>query len=354
MCSLNKFDILNKICLKGVFAMKFKPIKVSELAEISNRSVSLTSQYFKDAPDDKVTRINNRIIGISPDLAEEYLRHCEISYLHRPAIIICGNLRGGTGKTTVTYNLGLSIRRIINLQTALVFIDGDSQGDFSETIFGESETEKEPILMDYLMGRCTLDDVLYESDNNTWFIRANGRQAWTDKCFLNNKEIKLKMLNLYQEIFKKFGPNTKIFQDQKPELSSLFGSSICALYQIPDSVLKCFLIPMTSDKRSIRNANRLIEEARDVKEQYNFNSDGFHIKCLFSKMDNRIPKVVRLCNEYVNTKEKVRATLSAMPIRYSSEVPISEFTATNIFTLEKNIKPAEDYKQLMLDVFSLS
>lgn len=334
--------------------MKFKPIKVSELAEMSNKSISSTSLYFKDAPNDAVTRINNRIIGISCNLAEEYLKHCEIDYLYRPSIILCGNLRGGTGKTTVTYNLGLSIRRITKKETALVFIDGDSQGDFSSTIFGESETEEEPILMDYLMGRCSLEDVLYESDNNTWFIRANGRQAWTDKCFLNNKEIKTKMLNLYNSIFEKFGPNTKIFQDQKPELSSLFGSSICALYQIPDNVLKCFLIPMTSDKRSIRNANRLIIEAQDVKEQYNFNGNGFHIKCFFSMMDKRVPVVRKYANDYINTKEKVRSALSTVEIRYSSEVPKSDFTATNIFSLEKNMKPAEDYKQLMLDIFSLS
>ncbi len=100
--------------------MEVSKIKVSEIANIINSSTPLVSRHFKEYSDSQVTRINNRVVGISPEAAEEYLKNSGFKHFYRPAILLSANLCGGVGKTTSIYNLGACLRRITNRDPPIV------------------------------------------------------------------------------------------------------------------------------------------------------------------------------------------------------------------------------------------
>lgn len=63
--------------------MDIPNIKISELARLSDINKTVISRYFKEAPEEDVTRINNRIIGISPEAATKFLKKHDITYFSK-------------------------------------------------------------------------------------------------------------------------------------------------------------------------------------------------------------------------------------------------------------------------------
>ena len=75
--------------------MKISQVKISEVARLTGVSIPLISRHFKDYSNSEVTRVNNRIIGISSDSVEEYFKSNNLDYFYRPAVILSANLCGG-------------------------------------------------------------------------------------------------------------------------------------------------------------------------------------------------------------------------------------------------------------------
>ncbi|WP_155069161.1 hypothetical protein [Piscirickettsia salmonis] len=65
------------------------------MAKVAGVSTPLISKYFRDFDDSKVTRVNKRIVGITPEAVEDYLMHVGLDYFYRPSIILSANLCGG-------------------------------------------------------------------------------------------------------------------------------------------------------------------------------------------------------------------------------------------------------------------
>jgi len=329
---------------------KVSQIKLSEFSRISGTSVSLLSKNFKKYNEDKLTRINNRIVGISPELAEDYLRECKFDYFYRPAVILSANLCGGVGKTTSIYNLGASLRRITNRKTPIVYVDGDSQGSFTSMVFGNPADDDEPILIDFLEGKARIDDILTEIDDNVWFVKSNLNQAWIDKILSKPQDLKKGMLRFYESIFEKLGNQTKIFQDHTPQISNLFASSICALNQLGDNLLKAVIIPIRSDKFAIQGADYILKEIHELTETFSL-PNSIDIHCFFSSIDRRVSTTSEALR-VAGSKENIIKNLSPVVIRYSAEVPKSIMSSTNVFSAGKNNNAAEDYQDLMQYIFS--
>ena len=204
--------------------MEISYIKVSEIAKITGTSLPLISRYFKKYDDEKlVTRINNRIVGVSPEAVEEYFRSVGLNYFYQPAIFLSANLCGGVGKTTSILNLGACLRRITDRNTPIVYVDGDSQGSFTSAVFGKPADDNEPILIDFLENKASIDDVLKEVSDNIWFVKSNLNQSWIDKILSKPQDIKKGMLRFYEELFTKLGNKTKVFQGT----TSLTIESLC-------------------------------------------------------------------------------------------------------------------------------
>jgi cellulose biosynthesis protein BcsQ len=325
-------------------------IKINEIAKITQSSAPSASRYFKDFDNEMVKRINNRIVGITPEAAEKYLTHFKHNYFYKPAILLSANLCGGVGKTTGIYNLGTCLRRITNRNTPIVYIDGDPQGSFTSIVYGQPAKDQDPILIDFLEGKAKIDDILTEVNNNTWFIRSNLNQAWIDKILSKPQDIKKGMLRLYEDIFKKLGCNTKIFQDHTPQLSNLFASSVCALNQMDDEILKAVLIPIRSDKFAIQGADYILQEIEELTETFSL-QNKLNIHCFFSSIDKRISTTAEALKN-VTSKENIMKYLCPIVIRYCAEIPKSIMHSTNVFSSQKKNNASEDYQNLLQHIFN--
>ena len=333
--------------------MDVSKIKVSEIAKITGSSIPLISRHFKESDETKVTRVNNRIVGITPEAVEEYLKHVGFDYFYRPAILLSANLCGGVGKTTSIFNLGASLKRITGKDTPIVYVDGDSQGSFTSVIFGQPADDKDLLLIDFLEGKASIDDILTELEDNVWFVKSNLNQAWIDKVLSKPQDIKKGMLRFYESIFEKLGKNTKIFQDHTPQLSNLFASSICALNQLDDSILKTILIPIRSDKFAIQGADYILKEIAELTETFSLAST-IDIHCFFSSIDKRVSTTAEAFR-VVSSKENIMKHLSSVVVRYCSEITksiMSPTKAANVYSSGKNNNAAQDYQDLLQYIFS--
>ena len=332
--------------------MEVSQIRVSEIAKITNTSIPLISRHFKTYDDSKVTRINNRMVGISPEAAEDYLKSNGLAGFYRPAIILSANLCGGVGKTTSIHNLGACLRRITGRKTPIVFVDGDPQGSFTSIVFGKPAEDTDLLLIDFLEGKATIDQIITEVENNFWFIKSNLNQSWIDKVLTKPQDLKKGMLRLYEAIFSKLGNDVKIFQDHTPQLSNLFASSICALNQLDDSVLKVVLIPIRSDKFAIQGADYILKEIDDLTDTF-AHTDKTEKHCFFSSIDKRISTTAAALR-LASSKENIVKHLSPIVIRYSSEIPKGIMSSCNVYSSGKSNNAAEDYQDLLQYIFNYS
>lgn len=332
--------------------MQVSSIKIRDIAQISNTSLPLVSRNLKKYDNSEVIKVNNRIIGVSPEAAEKYLRSVGIDSFYRPAILLSANLCGGVGKTTSIHNLGACLRRITNRKTPIVYIDGDSQGSFTSTIFGKPADDKEPILIDFLEGKARIEDILVKvNDDNVWFIKSNLNQAWIDRVLKKPQDIKNSMLNVYNKIFEVLGSDAKIFQDHTPQISALFASSVCALNQLPKNILKAIIIPIRSDTFAIQGAEYILKEISELHETFGSSHDT-DIHCFFSNIDKRIPSSTSEALRLASSKEQIQKHLSSVAIRYCSEVPKNIMSSDNVYSSGKNNNAAQDFQDLLSYIFS--
>ena len=329
--------------------LKYCNYKISELAQITGVTSPLISRHFKDKDNEHIIRKNNRVIGLMPEAVEEYLISSGVMPF-QSSITLSANLCGGVGKTTSIYNLGIALRRITNRKTPIIYIDGDSQASFTSIIFGEPAEDKEPILIDFFERKASVDDILTHIKDNIWFIKSNLNQVWLEKTLSKPKEVKEGVLNLYKELFRKFGKKIHIFQDHTPQLSALFSSSICALHQLGSDVIKSVVIPIRSDKFAIQGGDYIIKEMDEIKETFSFNGD-IKIHCFFSTIDRRISTTADAF-KLAKSHKNIIDNLSSLVIRYCSEVPKSIMSNSNVYSKSASNNAAEDYQDLLLSIFN--
>lgn len=330
--------------------MYVSQIKISELSKLTDINKTLISRYFKEATDALVTRVNDRIVGLSPEAASEFLFEHGKDYFKKGGVILTANLCGGVGKTSGTYSLSASARRTHTRKDPIVIIDTDSQASFSTTVCGAPADDDELILIDFLEGKAKIENILTDVGNNVWFVKSNLNQAYMDKVLSKPSDIKKGMLNFYQEIFRHLGANTKIFQDHTPQLSSIFASSVCAISQLDPQLLRAVLIPMRSDDYAINGAEKILNEIKELQDTFNLESD-IDIHCYFSSIDRRISTTSEAIKG-AKKKEAIINHLCPVVIRYCSEIPKSIQKSNNVYSSGKSNNAAEDYQDLLQYIFS--
>jgi cellulose biosynthesis protein BcsQ len=326
---------------------KLKPVRLSEIAELADRRRDAVSKFFKNCADDLVVKAGMRVVGVQPEAATDYLYFCGYQDFLKPSITLSANLCGGVGKTTGIYNVGVSMRRLVTRDIPIVYVDCDSQGSFTSIVFGQRAAEEDPILLDYFDKKASIKELLAPLPDNCWFVKSNLRQALIDK-YTRPSEIKSKMLEFYRDIFKHLGQNAKIFQDHTPQLSGVFASSVCALHQLGDDVLKNVIIPIRADDFAIQGGRFIIQEMEDMRETFGF-SNNLPVTCFFSNIDKRISTTAEAV-KVAQDNPTVAAKLSEYSIRYCAEIPKAIMRHSSVFS-GKNNHAAQDYQQLCKSIF---
>lgn len=325
--------------------MKVKEITISELSRLTECTKPLISRYYKEHPESKVSKSNNRIVGISSDAINDYFIKSGFSYYYKPSVILSANLCGGVGKTTSSINIAAALRRVNKLSTPIIIVDADPQGSTTKAVFGECASDDDLILYDFIEGRVSIDELVVDCGNNIWFVKSNLNQYRLDKLIDKPKEIKDRMLHFYQALFEKFGTDIRVVQDNAPALNAIFASSICALHQLPDDYHKSLIIPMRSDDSAITGADLIINEVEDIKQTFNFQSD-IDIHCFFSSIDRRASTTATAL-KMARDNELIIRHMSPIGVRYCGEVPRSFMEKTNVFNLKRSNNAAEDYQDLL-------
>ena len=326
-------------------------IRISELLGYTKISKVAIHKYFKGL-DSGVTYTNNRITGIKPYAVESFLKKQTTLNIDKPSILLSANLCGGVGKTSSVYSLAAALRRITGEQdNPIVLIDGDSQASFTNIVCGKRADDNEPILIDYIEKKATIDDILHDLGRGVFFIKSNLNSAYLDKALNKPSDIKKAMKTLYSDIFNKLGKRTKIFQDHTPQLSNLFASSISALYQMPEDVICKVMIPIRSDKFALTGAEYIINEIDELIDTYSFDSKRVDIHCFFSALDRRVSSSGEAL-QIAMSDEVIKKYLCPVVIRYSSEIPKSIMSGNNIFLLGRSNNATNDYQDLLQYIYN--
>lgn len=332
--------------------MKTSFMRISELSRLSGVGKLIISTHFKSLTDDSVVRRNNRVIGIKPEAVSKFLMENDQNYFEKGAVVLLANLCGGVGKTSGTHALSACTRRIVDRKDPVVIVDTDSQGSFTASIFGSPAPNSEPILLDFLEGKAKIHEILKDIGENVFFVKSNLNQVYADKILSRPSDIKKGMLSFYKEIFHLLGKKTKIFQDHTPQLSSIFASSVCALSQLGDPIVKAVLIPMRSDTYAIDGAEKIINEIEELQETFSLQGN-VDIHCFFSSIDRRVSTTSEAIKS-TQKKDKILQNLSPVVVRYCSEIPKSIQNSSNVYSLGKANKAAEDYQDLLQSIFCAS
>lgn len=324
-------------------------IKISELQRYVDMSKPGISKHFKSVENGVILSDNNRVVGLSPTAVEGFLKQQTEFKFFVPSITLFANLCGGCGKTTSLSSLAAALRRITS--DPIVLIDGDSQASFTHLVCGQRAGNDEKILIDYIEGNASLKDILTDLGNNIYLIKSNLNLAFLDKTLSRPADIKKAMRDFYYEIFTELGENTKIFQDHTPQLSNLFASSLCALYQMPDDVLCNVLIPIRSDDFAIQGGKYIIDEIKELQETYSFDKKKVNVHCFFSALDRRISSSADALKKAMSD-EVLNNYLCPVVIRYSAEIPKSIMGSSNIFSSGKRNNVTDDYQDLLQYIFN--
>jgi cellulose biosynthesis protein BcsQ len=349
ICKLFSVLIVLKFPREGTM-YNVSPIKISELASILEITPPVISKRFKDTHENTV-RSNNRIVGITPEGIEEYFRSRGQDHLYRTFFAVISSVCGGTQKTSSSLALMASARRMTSRQRkggAVILLDTDSQASSTETLLGSPIPEGRPVLIDYLEGKCSLEDILTpvgDPKENMWVLGSSLNNIFLEKHISSPARIKNSMKKVFDALILHFGEGIKVFVDTAPQLSSCVGSALAGLVLLQqEGVSVAHLLPNRGDSFSISGNVYSINERDELLKAFNLSQipTTVFLSCYDARLKVSVEVMKRLIENKVLEKH-----LSPVVIRYCSAVAQSNLAKTSIFT-GKTTTASEDYTQLLL------
>lgn len=169
------------------------------------------------------------------------------------------NQKGGTGKTTVTINLGAALAR---LGQTVLLMDMDPQGHLTEGVgMQDLYLHDSPTLYDALLGNkgIKLLDLIHKSQQEPFSVVPSSYQLMlADQALYmaRNREHKLK--NLFAEIE---GLYDWVLIDCPPALSNLTDNALNAARQV--------VIPIQAEATSVRALELLFDQIESIERGLN-------------------------------------------------------------------------------------
>ena len=246
-------------------------------------------------------------------------------------VIAIANQKGGVGKTTTAFNLGVALA---NQGKNVLLIDSDPQGDLTVSIGFKENEDFRYSLADLL--NCYINKI--DVDINNFIISHNeGIDLIPSNLDLSTMEVTIYNVMNREKIYCKCLKNLKtkydyILIDCQPSLSMITVNALA----FADKVV----IPVQSQYLAAKNTSQLLGIVSDVKEELNEDlTIGGILITLVDKRTNLSKKTLELLEKsygnYVNI--------------YNTQIPISTKIAEatsqgeSIFKYDKNNKSADAY-----------
>lgn len=253
-------------------------------------------------------------------------------------IVSIANQKGGVGKTTTTFNLGVALAK---QGKKVLLVDADPQGDLT-TYLGVQEQEKIPITLSTLIEQAINEKpipmlgAILKHEEGIDFISSNLDLSAMEVALYSAKERE----NILNKCLSKVKDNYDyILIDCMPSLGIVTINALSC----SDSVI----IPVQSHYLAARGMTHLLQTIGKVKSKINPNLrvDGV----LLTLVDNR----TNLAKE---TKETLQELYGSKLNIFKSSIPLAIKTAEStmegksIFSYDKNSKVAKAYSSLSVEV----
>ena len=252
-------------------------------------------------------------------------------------VIAIANQKGGVGKTTTTFNLGVALK---NQGKRVLVVDADPQGDLT-TYMGYNESELKTTLAQLM------ESVIYDSQLDT-------RQA----ILKNNEGIDLIPSDLDLSATEAMLVNAMsreitirtILSDVKKDYDYILIDCMPSLGMLTINALACsdkVIIPVQGEYLAAKGMGHLLKTVSKVHKQINPNLKiGGVLLTLVDKRTNLSKQVRDTLEENYGQYVKI----------YDTEIPKaintakSSSTGKSIFEFDKNSPVADSYKNLAKEV----
>lgn len=255
-------------------------------------------------------------------------------------VMCVANQKGGVGKTTTTFNLGVALAK--NGKRVLL-IDADPQGDLT-TYMGWHNADNIPITLSTIMGRTMNDEVINPEEailhhnEGVDLIPTNLELASMEVSLVNAMSREYTMRNSISDLKKNYD---YILIDCMPSLGMITINALASADKV--------IIPVQSEFLAAKGMSHLMTTILKVKKQINPRLDVAGI--LLTLVDERRNLSKKISEELKNSYGKV-FKLYETQIPRAVKAAESSRMGESILSYDKESKVTKGYLELAKEVLN--